>query len=109
MAKQLKFTYKAIDYTLEFSRKVIEDMERAGFIADDITTKPATTLPALFAGAFRMHHKHKKRELIDEIYSHMTKKDELIGKLAEMYNEALEVLLLEPEDGDEGNVEWTMV
>ena len=38
MAKQLKFTYKAIDYTLEFSRKVIEDMERAGFIADDITT-----------------------------------------------------------------------
>lgn len=109
MAKQLKFDYNGMSYTLEFNRKEIENMERAGFVADEISTKPATCLPALFAGAFRMHHKHMKKELIEEIYKRMTHKEELVGKLAEMYNEALETLLAEPEEGAEGNVEWTMV
>ena len=48
MSKQLNFVYNGTEYTLEFTRKSVEQMEREGFVADDIHTKPMTTLPALF-------------------------------------------------------------
>ena len=31
---------------------------------------------------------------------------ERIRKIAEMYNETVETLVDEPEDGDEGNISW---
>lgn len=65
-----------------------------------------STLPELFAGAFLAHHRFLKREVIDEIYSKMTNKEALIGKLAEMYNEPILTLMEEPEE-NEGNVSWT--
>lgn len=105
MAKQIKFEFEGKEYTLEFTRKSIETMERQGFRASDITEKPVSTLPALFAGAFLAHHKFVKRDVIDRIFDKMTNKQELIGKLAEMYNEPIEALLDEPEE-DEGNVKW---
>lgn len=106
MAKTLSFTYKDKDYTLEFTRRTIQQMERNGFIASDIETKPMTTLPDLFAGAFLAHHRFEKREVIDEIYSHLTNKEELIGKLAEMYNDPILSLVEEPTEA-KGNVKWT--
>ena len=105
MAKQIKFEFEGKEYTLEFTRKSIEIMERQGFRASDIIEKPVSTLPALFAGAFLAHHKYVKRDVIDRIFDKMTNKQELIGKLAEMYNEPIEALLDEPEE-DEGNVKW---
>jgi hypothetical protein len=80
-------------------------MERQGFIANDIVEKPVSTLPALFAGAFLAHHRYLKKEIIDEIFSKMTNKQELITKLAEMYNEPILALVDEPEEA-EGNVSW---
>lgn len=65
-----------------------------------------STLPALFEGAFLAHHRFEKKEVINEIFSHMTNKEELIGKLAEMYNEPIMALVEEPEES-EGNVSWT--
>ena len=106
MNKQLKFTYQDKEYCLEFTRKSVETMERQGFVASDITDKPMTVLPALFAGAFLANHKFVKREVVDEIFSKMTNKSELIGKLSEMYNEPILALVDEPED-TEGNVDWT--
>ena len=106
MNKQLKFTYQDKDYCLEFTRKSVELMERNGFRAIDIESKPMTTLPALFAGAFLANHRFVKKETIDEIFSKMTNKSDLIGKLAEMYNEPIMVLVDEPEES-EGNVGWT--
>lgn len=105
MAKQIIFEYGGKDYTLEFTRKSIETMERQGFVIGDIVDKPMLTLPALFAGAFLAHHRFVKRKEIDEIYSKMTNREELLQKLAEMYNEPLEALMEEPEE-NEGNVEW---
>jgi hypothetical protein len=105
MAKQIKFEYKGNEYTLEFTRKSIEIMERQGFVASEITEKPMLTLPALFAGAFLAHHRYLKREIIDEIFEKFTNKQELIGKLAEMYNEPIEALFEEPKES-EGNVSW---
>jgi hypothetical protein len=105
MAKQIRFTYDGVDYTLEFTRKSIETMEKQGFIASEIVEKPVSTLPTLFAGAFLAHHRYVKREVIDKIFDKITNKQELIGKLAEMYNEPILALMDEP-DEDEGNVTW---
>lgn len=106
MAKQLQFEFSGTEYTLEFTRKSIAEMERKGFIASEITEKPMSTLPALFAGAFLAHHRFVKQETIDEIFSKLTKKEELIGKLAEMYNEPILALVEEPKE-DKGNLSWT--
>ena len=106
MNKQLKFTYREKDYCLEFTRKSVEAMEKNGFIASDIMEKPMTVLPALFRGAFLANHRFEKAEIIDEIFSKMTNKSELIGKLSEMYNEPIMALVDEPEES-EGNLDWT--
>ena len=106
MNKQLKFTYQDREYCLEYTRKSVETMEKQGFVAGDITEKPMTVLPALFAGAFLANHRFVKKEVVDEIFSKMTNKSELIGKLSEMYNEPIMALVDEPEES-EGNVEWT--
>ena len=106
MSKQLNFNYNGVEYTLEYTRRTVEQMEREGFVAEDMETKPMLMLPTLFAGAFKAHHRFTKREVIDEIYSKMPNKPELIGKLAEMYSEPIKALLDEPEES-EGNVNWT--
>jgi hypothetical protein len=106
MNKQLKFTYQDKDYCLEFTRKSVETMERSGFVASDINDKPMTVLPALFKGAFLANHRFVKDEVVNEIFSKMTNKGELISKLSEMYNEPIMALVDEPEES-EGNLEWT--
>lgn len=105
MAKQIIFSHDGKEYTLEFTRRTIKQMEDEGFVARNIDDRPMTLLPALFAGAFKAHHRFVKQELIDEIYSHMPNKEDLIGKLAEMYNEPIQSLMEEPEDTAK-NVEW---
>lgn len=105
MAKTIEFNYKGVDYKLEFTRKSIETMERQGFKASEITEKPMSTLPALFAGAFLAHHRFAKAAVVDEIFSKLSNKQELIGKLSEMYNEPILAMIDDPAD-EEGNVEW---
>jgi hypothetical protein len=105
MAKKISFMYDGKDYTLEYTRKSIEIMERQGFNVNDISEKPMTTLPALFAGAFLAHHKWVKKDVIDEIYNRLENKQDLLQKLTEMYNEPIEALFEEPKES-EGNVSW---
>ena len=57
-------------------------------------------------GAFLAHHRFVKEDVINNIYTKLTKKEDLIGKLAEMYNEPIMALVEEPEE-DKGNVNWT--
>ena len=106
MSKQLNFKYNGTEYTLEYTRRTVEQMEREGFVAEDIKSKPVTMLPTLFAGAFKAHHRYVKREVIDEIFAKMTNKADLIGKLAEMYNEPIAALIDEPVESSE-NLTWT--
>lgn len=106
MAKQLRFTYQDKEYCLEYTRKSVETMEKNGFVASDIQNKPMTTLPALFAGAFLANHRFIKQDVVDAIFAKMTNKGELIGKLAEMYNDPIMTLIDEPDEA-EGNLDWT--
>lgn len=110
MAKQLTINdpVSGVTYTLEYTRKTVEMMEKNGFIADDVQRKPMSMLPALFAGAFLAHHRFVKRDVIDSIYDRMNHKDELITALVEMYNEPLISLFDEPEQNDDEtkNLSW---
>ena len=105
MVKTIKINYKGNDYTLEFTRRSIETMEKGGFVISDVENKPMSTLPALFAGAFLANHRFIKKELIDEIYEAIPDKSGFIGKLVEMYVEPLETLFDEPKES-EGNASW---
>lgn len=105
MAKQIVFAYEGKEYTLEFTRRTVKQMEDEGFVAKHIEDRPMSVLPALFAGAFKAHHKWVKAEVIEDIYAHMPNKEVLIEKLAEMYNEPLIALLKEPDDSAK-NVDW---
>jgi hypothetical protein len=106
MAKQLTVTYGGKDYTLEFTRRSVVELEKKGFVAADVESKPMTTLPMLFEGAFIAHHRFVKSDLIQEIFSSISNKEALIGKLAEMYSEPILALVAEPEE-NEGNASWT--
>ncbi len=69
MGKQIKFEYKNKEYTLEYTRESVKQMEREGFKGEDIMNKPMLTLPKLFAGAFKAHHKFdNKQKLIYEMF-----------------------------------------
>ena len=105
MAKTLTINYNDSEYTLEFTRKSIEILEKRGFKITDIQDKPVSTLPMLFAGAFIAHHKFAKPEVIEEIFSKLKNKEELLGKLAEMYSEPILAMMDEPEES-EGNLDW---
>ncbi len=107
MAKQLNFEYQNKEYTLEFTRESIKQMEREGFVASDVVNKPMNTLPKLFAGAFKAHHRFDtKQKKIDEIFELFTNKQALVEKLAEMYSEPMETLM-DDESIDAGNaIAW---
>ena len=106
MAKQIIFTYDDKEYTLEYTRRTIKQMEDEGFIAKDIEDKPMTLLPALFTGAFKAHHRFVKQDIIDQIYENMPNKEKLIEKLAEMFNEPIMSLMEDPKDSSK-KVDWT--
>ena len=106
MRKQLVINHDGRDFTLEFTRDSVRRMEKSGFKVSDLTDYPMTYLPDLFAGAFIANHRFVKREDIDEIYRTLPNKEELVGKLAEMYNDPIAELFSEP-SADEGNATWT--
>ena len=89
------------------TRESIKQMEREGFLAADVVNKPMNTLPKLFAGAFKAHHRFDtKQKKIDEIFELFTNKQALIEKLAEMYSEPIESLM-DDEAIDKGNaIAW---
>jgi len=107
MAKQITFNYRGKDYTLEYTRETIKQMEREGFVANDIVTKPMLTLPKLFAGAFKAHHKFDvKQKVIEEMFEVFINKEALLEKLAEMYHDPFETLM-DNDNIDEGNaIAW---
>ncbi len=104
MATKITFTYDGKDYCLEYTRQTVKKMEERGFVASRIADAPMTILPDLFAGAFLANHRFVDRKVIDAIYGLMTEKRELVETLAKMYNEPIEALMA---DGDEGNgIAW---
>ena len=108
MASKITITYKKNDYVLEYSRNAVKQMESQGFVLDQISDKPMTMVPLLVYGAFMKHNRGIKRDLVDEIYDHLTAKlgDEengFIHTLLDMYADTVNTLT-NNNSSDEGNV-----
>ena len=105
MSTKISLSYEGKDYTLEYTRQSVKTMENRGFVAGKILDAPMTVLPDLFYGAFLANHKYIDRKVVDEIFDRMLDKKALVETLTQMYNEPLEALM---SDGDEGNgIAWT--
>lgn len=104
---KINFNYQKKDYTLEYNRQTIKLMESQGFVLEEVTSKPATMLPQLFAGAFMKNHRGLKRNLIDEMLDETKDKNGLMQVLMEMYAETLSSLI--EDNPDAGNATWARV
>lgn len=106
---KINLTYDKKEYVLEYNRQSVKTMESQGFVLEELTTKPMTMIPLLFAGAFIKNHSGKdgvKRKVVDEIFNEINDKTALMEALMEMYADTLSTLT---EDNGEGNVTWAMV
>ena len=115
MATKITVNFNKQDYTLEYSRNSVKQMEQQGFVLDQISEKPMTMIPLLVHGAFLKNHRNIKRSLVDSIYEHLQGKvgDEneegFIQVLLEMYAETM-TTLTDNKSVDEGNVaSWKVV
>ena len=108
MNTKINLTYKGIDYTLEYDRMSVKLLENEGFSLRDFSERPMTNLELAFSGSFIKNHRKISQNIIDEIFSKMTNKEELVSTLSKMINECYESLMEEPE-GDEGNISWEAV
>lgn len=105
MTRRISFVYKDKKYVLEYTRSSIKEMERRGFVIEEVLKKPLSMLPDMFAGAFIANHRFTRRKEIDEIYEQFDNKDELVNALAEMYNLVIEEFIEELEKKDNG-LKW---
>ena len=107
MEKELSFTYEGSKYTLSFNRKTVQQLTRQGFGTDMITEQPAIGIPMLWKGAFLVHHRMIRDDLTDKIWESVVNKQELLGKLMEMYVEPINALISDSEnEDDEKKVNW---
>lgn len=106
MSKQINLEYEGKTYTLEFTRESIKQMEREGFLLEDVARKPMLTLPLFFAGAFKAHHKYDaKPKKIEEIFEKIDDKSALFSKLLDMYQYPMEEMI--DNENNEGNaIAW---
>lgn len=104
MSTKISFTYDGKDYCLEYNKKTVKAMESRGFQLGRFIEAPMTTLPDLFAGAFLANHKYTDRKVIDAIFEKMEDKKALVETLHTMYNEPIDELMSDVEEGN--GVAW---
>ena len=103
----ISFEHKGTQYTLEFSRESVKRMESVGFSLENAANQPVTALLTLFKGAFITHHPRISQSVIDEIWDDLGNKDGLFDALISLYNEPVEALMKEPDEGKK--IEWKVV
>lgn len=103
---QINFDYNGKHYCLEYNRESVKRMEAAGFRPGESGATPLIELDMLWAGAFYMHHRKESSNVIEKLLDKMKDKDKLLEALRNMVAETYNSLLDTNED-DEGNVEWT--
>ena len=104
MSKTIEFTYKDVDYKLEYTRQTLEKMEADGIVLSDMNRKPVTILPKLFQYAFYAHHKRIKKTKVEEIFHMFTNKNEMYTKLSEMATDTLNTLF--EENNSKNAISW---
>ena len=103
---QINFDYNGKHYCLEYTREAVKRMEAAGFKPGESGSTPLIELDMLWAGAFYKNHRKESSRVVETLLDKMKDKDRLLEALRTMVTETYNSLM-EPEEGDEGNVEWT--
>lgn len=106
-AKCITFEYEKKNYTLEFNRSAVKQMERNGFKIREFEDMPMSCTDELYRGSFYMHHPGLDDEVKDKIWDEMGGHQELIIALIEMYRETVEAFMDAAKPVDKGNVRWT--
>ena len=107
MSKQITFEYEKKNYTLEYTLRTAGQANEDGLIIDQIGDKPALMIPKLVYWSFIRHQRNITRKQTEEIYSWITDKNGFIAALAEMYADAVNSLV-DDDDTEKGNANWTM-
>lgn len=102
MAKQIYIKSNGKEYILEYNRKIVKQMEAAGFEITKLMDKPVTMIPLLFSGAFLMHNPSVTEAQKEKMYDELNNKDEFIEALSDLYSECVTTLF-----DNEGNLEWS--
>ncbi len=97
MAK-IELTFDDKNYTLEFTRRTVRDLENSGFNIYEASSKPVSSTETLFRGAFLAHHKNMKVEEADRIWAGIEDKAGLFEVLTDMYIAAVEATMEEPKE-----------
>lgn len=100
----ITFEHKGTNYTLEYTRDSVKQLERAGFSYSQVEDKPYSSLMTLFKGAFIAHHPRTSQAVIDEIWDGLADKEGIFEALADLYNEPIEAMMAEPDEGKK--IEW---
>lgn len=103
---QINFDYNGKHYCLEYNREAVKRMEAAGFKPGESGSTPLIELDMLWAGAFYKNHRKESSNTISKLLEKMKDKDRLLEALRNMVADTYNSLLDTNED-DEGNVEWT--
>ncbi|MDD6566983.1 MAG: DUF5055 domain-containing protein [Parafannyhessea umbonata] len=108
MAKKITLTdpKTKVAYTLEYDRDSVVYAESLGFDMTRAESSYATDMVTLFRAGFHKNHPGVSKDVIYGIWDRVPDKQGLLGVLIEMFGEPLQALLVEPKDGDKGNVSW---
>lgn len=108
-----KITFEKDDkkYILEYDRKSVAAIEKAGFNINEFADKPMTMLPLAFKGLFIKNHKFVSEAFIEECFDNFKNKDKLIETIGTMLAETYETLQSNTDEkgNDLGNIEWETV
>lgn len=106
---KIEFDYNDKHYCLEYTPDSLARMESAGFVIDEVFTKPNLRIPQLWDGAFIAHESRVSNNIKKAIYKEFKSK-KLIEALYQMYNNVTAQLVPDLDDDNtednEGNVKW---
>lgn len=102
-------TKNNIEYTLEYNREALAQMESWGFNYNEFIEKPATMLPLAFRGAFYKNHSKSKIADIDELFESIEDRKGLIPVLADMMNDCYQSLINGDGEENEKKATWKIV
>jgi hypothetical protein len=105
MPKNISFIHNGTAFKLEFTPETICQMETDGFTFDilkEADKRPFTVACALFVGAFYAHHSDLTEDEIFTVIESLSRKQELLERLAEMYVDVVRTM-------EAGDTAWTVI
>ena len=108
MLEYLTFEYNGTTYTMEYSRKALEVLEKqfgvsvAAALRGEINV---SDLPNIFRCSLLMHHPRMKQTTVEMLFDMMGDKTELATALVELMAVVANSIFEEPEEGKA--ISWT--